>query len=189
MAHPRRQRPLRSPPRCASGTQPPYPPNPATSYERVIYLHTTSKAGTCKAGPSGADLSGGFGFLDDPTATCTATVSTSGTYGDKTGTAVSKACQDAIVAAQKGKYVVYLPIYDSVTGTGTNGVYTLKGFAAFVITGYNLPGFNAKSWLTNKLPCTGSDKCISGFFTHGLIPGGGSIGGPSLGANVIQLTG
>ena len=91
--------------------------------------------------------------------------------------------------AQAGKYIVYLPIYGSVTGTGTNGVYTLKGFAAFVVTGYHLPGFQAVSWLTGKLPCTGSDKCISGFYTQGLIPSGGTVGGSSMGATVIQLTG
>ena len=65
----------------------------------------------------------------------------------------------------------------TVTGTGTNGVYTLKGFAAFVVTGYSLPGFNAASWLTGITPCSGSDKCLSGFFTHGLIPSGATIGG------------
>jgi Flp pilus assembly protein TadG len=168
---------------------PPYPPNPAASFDRVIYLHTTSKAGSCPAGPSGADLPGGFGFLDDPTGTCTTTVSTSGTYGDNTGASVSKPCKDAIIAAQAGRYVVYLPIYNSVTGTGTNGVYTLKGFAAFVITGYHLPGFSIASWLTGTVPCTGSDKCISGFYTQGLVPGGGTVGGSSMGATVIQLTG
>jgi len=168
---------------------PPYPPNPAASYDRVIYLHTTSKSGSCKAGPAGSDLPGGFGFLDDPTNTCSTTVSTSGTYGDNTGASVSQACKTALSAAQAGKYIVYLPIYKSVTGTGTNGVYTLAGFAAFVITGYHLPGFQANSWLTGKLPCTGSDKCISGFYTQGLIPGGGTVGGTSMGATVIQLTG
>ena len=169
---------------------PPYPPNPSSAVERVIYLHTTTKAGSCKAGPSGADLPGGFGFLDDPASTCQVVVSTSGTYGDNTGTSVSKPCKDAISAAQANKTVIYLPIYNSVTGTGTNGVYTLQGFAAFVVTGYSLPGFNAKSWLTGQFPCSGSDKCISGFYTQGLIPNGGTIGsGPSLGATVVQLTG
>ena len=169
---------------------PPYPPNPSSSVERIIYLHTTSKAGSCPAGPSGSDLPGGFGFLNDPTGTCQVVVSTTGTYGDKTGAAVSQACKAAISADQAAKSIVYLPIYNSVTGNGTNGVYTLRGFAAFVITGYSLPGFSASSWLTGKTPCKGSDKCISGFYTQGLIPGGGTIGsGPSLGATIVQLTG
>jgi len=168
---------------------PPYPPNPAVSYDRVIYLHTTSKAGSCPAGPSGFDLPGGFGFLDDPTNTCSTTVSTSGTYNDNTGVSASQACKTALAAAQAGKYIIYLPIYNSVTGTGANGVYTLQGFAAFVLTGYHLPGFSAASWLTGKVPCSGSDKCISGFYTQGLVPAGGTVGGPSMGAMVIQLTG
>jgi Flp pilus assembly protein TadG len=168
---------------------PPYPPNPAGSFERVIYLHTTAGLSHCPAGPSGADVPGGFGWLDDPNGTCQTTVTAGGTYGGDPGASISKACKDALSGSQQNKTVVYIPIFDAVSGTGQNSQYHLKGFAAFVVTGYHLPGLTAKSWLTGNDACKGSDKCIYGFFTQGLIPAGGTIGGPSMGANVIQLTG
>jgi Flp pilus assembly protein TadG len=169
--------------------KPPYPPIPAASYERTIYLHTTTSV-TCGGGPSGADVPGGFGWLDDPNGNCTTTININNTYGDNTGVSISGPCKTALQNAYSAKSVIYLPIYDSVTGNGTNGVYHLKGFAAFVVTGYNLPGFKASSWITGKDYCKGSDKCVYGFFTQGLIPAGGQVGGgTNLGANVVQLSG
>jgi hypothetical protein len=90
--------------------------------------------------------------------------------------------------------VIYLPVYTTATGPGTGLIYTLKGFAAFVVTGYYFPGSTnqqakEKDWVTNKYPCSGSDFCLSGFFTHGLIPSVGGLGGPNLGAYVVKLTG
>jgi len=76
-----------------------------------------------------------------------------------------------------------------VQNPGNNGVYTLMGFAALVITGYHLPDFQANDWLNPANDCKGSDKCINGYFTQGLVPDPGTIGGPNLGADVIQLTG
>ena len=35
----------------------------------------------------------------------------------------------------------------------------------------------------------GSNKCINGYFTTGIIPGGSSPGGANLGASVIRITG
>jgi Putative Flp pilus-assembly TadE/G-like len=175
----------------ANGTSyapaPPYPPNPSSSFERIIYLHTTTTQ-TCPGGPSGSDVPGGFGWLNDPAGTCSTYIDVNNTYGDNTGVSVSEPCKTALSAAYAGKYVVYVPVFDSVTGTGTNGVYHLKGFAAFVVTGYHLPGFSQPSWLTGKNLCTGSDKCLYGFFTQGLVPAG-SLGGSSMGAIAIRLTG
>src|SRR5215212_7544754 len=53
----------------------PYPPNPSASFERVIKLHTTAGVPGCKAGPSGADAPGGFGWLDH-NSSCEASSST-----------------------------------------------------------------------------------------------------------------
>jgi hypothetical protein len=65
----------------------------------------------------------------------------------------------------------------------------------FVVTGYYLPGASQNSWLTGGVPkakyCKGSDKCIYGFFTTGMIPGTGQIGNPGtdFGASIVQLVG
>ena len=110
-------------------------------------------------------------------------------YGGNTGTSVSQDCKTALQNDQVNKTLIFIPVYTKVTGTGTNAVFTLKGFAAFVITGYHLPGFAASDWLNPKNDCKGSDFCINGFFTQGLIPSAGSVGGPNLGASIIVLSG
>jgi hypothetical protein len=74
-----------------------------------------------------------------------------------------------------------------VSGNGANGTYTLAGFAAFVVTGYHLPGFTASDWLDSTQDCNGPDKCVNGFFIQALMPSTGTVGGPYLGAVVIQI--
>jgi putative Flp pilus-assembly TadE/G-like protein len=169
---------------------PPYPPNPLPSptLDRVLKLHTTSTNGGCPTEPAGADGPGLFGWTDDPNNNCTSPI-ISGMYGGSTGTSISQACKTVIKADQQNKTLIFIPIYVQVQNPGNNGVYTLKGFAAFVITGYNLPGFQANDWLNPANNCKGSDKCINGYFTQGLVPFPGTIGGPPLGASIIQLTG
>ena len=88
-----------------------------------------------------------------------------------------------------GRVPVEIPVYAAVTGTGSGAVYTLKGFAAFVVTGYQLPGAAASDWLDPANDCTGSDVCINGFFVRALIPASGAVGGPDLGATEIKLSG
>src|SRR5205823_3807912 len=118
--------------------------------EAVLYLHSTGNATGCPAGPSGWDAPGGFGWLDDPGSTCSATVSATRTYGGDTGNSVSKPCQTAIADAYATHRPVLLPVYDGVTGSGTNTTYHLSGFTSFVLTGYRLPGLTAASWLSGR---------------------------------------
>ena len=170
---------------------PPYPPNavPPPTLDQVLKLHTGSSQPTgCPAEPAGADGPGLFGWATDPNNNCTTPV-IGGSYGGNTGTSVSQACQTAISADQVNRTLIFMPIYVSLTGTGANGVYTLKGFAAFVITGYHLPGFSASDWLNPANDCRGSRFCINGYFTQGLIPSIGGVGGNNLGADIIKLTG
>jgi Putative Flp pilus-assembly TadE/G-like len=169
---------------------PPYPPNPlpSPSLDQVLRLHTTSTNGGCPTEPAGADGPGLFGWTDDPNGDCTTPI-INGTFGGDTGTSISQACKQVISADQQNKTLIFIPVYVSVVNPGTNASYTLKGFAAFVITGYHLPGFSASDWLNPANDCKGSDKCINGYFTQGLIPDPGTIGGPNLGAHIIQLTG
>lgn len=169
---------------------PPYPPNPSASLDQVIQLHgSTNKTNTgCPTEPAGADGPGNFGWTSDLTGNCSVTISNN-TYGGNTGNNVSSDCQTLLSNAYTNRSVVFIPVYVSISGTGANATYTLKGFAAFVITGYHMPGFKQTDWLTGTLPCTGSTFCISGVFTQGLIPSVGSLGGTGLGAYVVKLTG
>ena len=46
-------------------------------------------------------------------------------------------------------------------------MYNLKGIAAFVVTGYNIPGStftNYSDWLNSANTCTGTNYCIDGYF-------------------------
>lgn len=183
---------------------PPYPPNPPASVEVNLQLHNATQATSsnypCPTGyGAGADLPGGFGWLDDPTSTCTTTVDTNGTYGASSGVAISGPCKTMLDAAITNHGVLYIPVYDHVlSGSGNNGSYQLAGFAAFVPTGYNLPGSGSppkrQSWLTSQfcytpLHLTPQDKCLSGFFTQGLVPAGtfGGSGGSLAGGDVLSL--
>jgi hypothetical protein len=162
---------------------------PPASAEGIIQLHGTSGASPCPAGPSGWDAPGGFGWLDDPTATCTVTVSADGSFGGDTGASASNPCKDALEEIRDARAAVLIPVFDGVQGTGSGITYHLDGFSAFVLTGYHLPGLKAKSWLSDKDLCKGDEKCLYGYFVSGLFPTGGDIGGGDYGATVVQLVG
>jgi hypothetical protein len=129
-----------------------------------------------------------FGWTTDPNNNCTTPI-INGLYGGNTGTSISQACKTVLRADQQNRTLIFMPIYVSVSGTGANGTYTLKGFAAFVITGYHMPGFTATDWLNPANDCRGSSFCLNGYFTQGLVPTPGSIGGLNLGADIITLSG
>jgi hypothetical protein len=155
------------------------------SLERTIYLQNPSAPETCNPEPNGADLPGGFGWLEADDS-CEATTTT-GWFNDDPGVSVNKDCKDVLDALVD--QLIFLPVFDAVNGlNGNNGQYKLAGYAAFFLTGYNFPGVSHDSLVTGATPCKGDDKCISGFFTQGLVPQGGSVGnGPSMGATIVGL--
>ncbi len=46
-----------------------------------------------------------------------------------------------------------------------------------------------RTGLTRPNNCQGSDYCLNGYFTLGVIPFNGDLTGTNLGASVIELTG
>jgi hypothetical protein len=165
---------------------PPPPAVPSPSFDQVINL-SSGGGGGCAFAPTG-DGPGDFGWAADPNGNCTLAVS-SGTFGGKTGASVTPGCKTALAADQASPTLVYLAVYTSVSGTGSGAVYTLKGFAAFVITGYLLPSVSASDWLNPANNNNCSNTCIDGYFTQGIIPYTGSLSGNYLGAAIIRLTG
>ncbi|MEV6600784.1 pilus assembly protein TadG-related protein [Actinoplanes sp. NPDC051346] len=164
------------------------PPPPAA--EQIIRLKGSAGASTCPAGPSGWDRPGGFGWLDDPSSSCAVTVETDGTFGGNTGNSASHPCQDAMLQAWEGRDVVLIPVYDAVRSQGAGTTYHLAGFTSFVLTGYQLSGFSAPSWLTGLRRCGGAERCLYGYFVRGLVrTTGAEIGGPDLGVAVVNLVG
>jgi Flp pilus assembly protein TadG len=176
------------------------PADPDPALEQVIYFHETTNAGTCPAGPSGADLPGGFGWLES---TDCEVVVEDGWYGDKTGAAIPNDCKksnpeckfdedgnpvDGCLEKYVGS-VIRIPVYDLTNGlTGTNGEYRLAAYAAFYMTGYRFPSSTYAS-PDLGIPCLNKQTCISGYFVES-SDGGGQVGnGPSWGLTVYQLVG
>lgn len=160
----------------------------APSFERVLKLHTTSGT-TCSGNPAGWALPGGFGWLADATGTCEAYVDLNGVYQSDPGVSVSSACQTKLTDAKTYKSTLLIPVYDGAGGTGHEGYFHLKGFASFVVTGYNLPSLKVASSLTAKNHCKGDDKCIYGYFTNSLLPADAVLGGPEMGATAVRMLG
>jgi hypothetical protein len=178
------------------GPPPPYPsitatPWPYAGAEHVIFFHNTAgNVASCAPGPAGSDdpISGGFGWLES--SNCLVTTDTANWYDASPGTSPGNDCKAATFAAAYGQ-LVHIPIYDGTNGlNGSNGKYHIKGYAAFVITGYRFASVGSKkSLVTGALPCTPPSQCISGFFTQDPDPTGGAIGGPPMGVTVIQMAG
>jgi Flp pilus assembly protein TadG len=169
---------------------PPYPPDPlpAASFDEVLTLSGTGGTGGCATEPTGADAPGSFGWTNDPGGTCGLSIN-GGIYIGNITASVSQACQTALSTARANKSVIFVAVYVSVSGPDTNSRYQLKGFAAFVVTGYHMPGFAASDWLDPSNDCGGTAFCLNGYFTTALIPSGSGIGGLDLGADIIKLTG
>ncbi len=173
---------------------PPYPPDPAPSpaADQVITLNAGPGGGGCATEPAGAD-GPGFAWVAHPRGNCTVPISGPSFQG-RPQLSVSFSCELVLQNAQQNQASILIPIYVASSGAPGNPTYTLKGFAEFVVTGYNLPGLNgatvdAPDWLNPANNCHGNDYCLNGYFVQGVIPYTGSIGGTDLGASVINLTG
>lgn len=169
---------------------PPYPPNslPAPSFDQVLHLHGTGPTGGCGTEESGAEAAANFSWTDDPGGNCGLNINGI-IYGGNAGLSVSQPCRTLLANARANKSVIFVAVYISASGPGNNLTFRLKGFAAFVVTGYHMGGFTASDWLNASNDCTGTDFCLNGYFTTALIPSGRGIGGLDLGADIIKLTG
>ena len=159
---------------------------PAASVDQVLTFNPGNDNTGCATEPAGADNAGTFGWAADATGNCTLPVSGS-SFPAGTGPSVSAACQQVLQNSQQNETPILVPIYVSYDASGT---FDLRGFADFVVTGYNLqPGFSAADWLNPANTCQGTDYCLTGYFVQGVIPATGSLSGTYLGASVIDITG
>jgi Flp pilus assembly protein TadG len=199
-------------PRNPQSTYAPNPPAPSNATvagsETVITTHGFGNA--CDAGHPGWAAPGQFGWLSN--STCQVAI-TGSTYVGVGGNSTAP-CEAAFTDSRNNLTPIYLPVYSSVSGS----TYTLDGFAAFVVTGWDMSNGNAGNWSVKKaassvaladsgLPnqssnanyCgvtytgSNSDVCVYGYFTQALIPAsalpGGAGGGTDLGATAPYLTG
>lgn len=161
------------------------------------------------SGPGGSQIPGGFGWLcltggsggscngSTGSSTCTGIIDllTNTTYSNP-GLSTPSGCGQALQQLITSGSVVYIPVFDSASGSGNgsggpnSGTFHITGLAAFVVVGYsNLPSGSPKDFGTYNL-CTLKNPCIEGHFTQALVPVGDPPGpGTDFGATVIRLTG
>jgi Flp pilus assembly protein TadG len=133
--------------------------------------------GTC-TGPSGTQIPGGWGWLDQ-SSPCEATTEVgSNLIGSDPGNPPPTGCQ-AILLDWKatilagGEVKVAFPIFDDATNQGQNGQFNIIGYATFKVWGWKFGNNHAYEFrntasdpgMTSALACTaGQDRCVIGQF-------------------------
>ncbi|MEX5717736.1 pilus assembly protein TadG-related protein [Geodermatophilus maliterrae] len=133
---------------------------PSGTTVRTIRLTKTSGTTDC-TGPSHNIVPGGFGYLVTDPGQCRATSAVAGRSASSTGNTPPADCSTADFTRWLG-HTVLLPIFDHFGDSGSNAWYRVYGYAAFRITGFHLGG----QFSTAPRPCTGNDRCITGYFTR-----------------------
>jgi hypothetical protein len=166
---------------------------PTFGIDTRIFVRDAPNAPTC----AGLSAPGEFGWLSD-IGGCTAAVDlTQNGYaaGSDPGKNLSAACQDALTSYVANQTPIYIPIFDTTTGSGSGASYHLVGLAAFILTGYaNLnPLKDAIPAPFTKADCPNgktTPSCIFGHFTQALVPMTTTVGGGTyFGATAIKLAG
>lgn len=167
------------------------PPAAGYAYEdRSVTIFFHGSNGVCHYSPSGQDLPGGFGWLDGGSF-CEIEVTAGVMAPIDPGASPANGCEPVEFTDMIGT-VQLIPYFDAFQGTGNNAEYNVSGFGAFYVTGYNFGGqFREPSIIDGQNPCSGSDRCIEGYFIGDWVASGGSgIGGGSdHGVNIIGLSG
>jgi hypothetical protein len=188
------------------------PPWPGAGTEVVVPLHKPNSDETDldACADNGKDMPGGFGWLDTA-GDCSTEVVNGEWVNTDTGNDVPSDCKtqlDGLLGT-----VVALPIFDCMTvtndtpsgepdpaecqaildnGGGAKTWYHIDGWAAFYVSGWRFSGESQASLATGAVPCSGSDRCLSGWFTTTVLEdNGGTITPPGegYGAVVVRLAG
>ncbi|MGZ4669430.1 MAG: pilus assembly protein TadG-related protein [Blastococcus sp.] len=157
---------------------------PSGTTVRTIYFTKTSQTVGC-TGPSNNIVPGGFAYLDTDPAKCTATTGLGGHWSSKTGNSAPSSCAPTDFSKWVGQTVL-LPLFDDSGMSGTNAWYRIYGYAAFRLTGYALGG----QFATSPKPCTGNDRCVSGYFMRFVELSDAwtySPTAPQLGSDILRL--
>lgn len=155
-----------------------------------IFFHGDSEA--CHESPSGQDLPGGFGWLENA-GNCSAYINEDNWVYIDPGASATSGCTPEFMREEVLGHTVPLPFFDDLVGTGENAQYHVVAFGGFHTLGYNFGGqykeevIDAEDPLYGQLPCTGSDRCIYGYFDSVSLTGG-VIGGQDRGVYVVALT-
>jgi Flp pilus assembly protein TadG len=167
----------------------------------VTYVYSKSGGGQnaeplpgCESrAPSGGTVEGGFGWLSVSGTSCSTQLAVGDTVTGPSDPGNDNLlrkspCSESLVQNKE----VLLPLFGSVTGTGANAVYTIVGFAGFIVTGYRLSGSTWPSGFScPQVPGgtggTGNLRCFRGEFTQ-IYDSQGDFGGSiDFGARVVKM--
>lgn len=147
----------------------------------TIVFH--GRADSCSAGPSGADLPAGFGWLKDENdgnaSDCNVTPSVGDLVREDTGVVgTPHSCDLSTLLGTD----ILISLYDGLSGSGTTGEYHVYGFGMFHLTGFRFPSKTGGS----PPPCSPPKTCIGGHFVK--FVGIGDYGGPSVGNQIVLVS-
>ena len=144
---------------------------------------------TVPPGPPGSDLPGGFGWLDT-TGGCLANVTIDEWIGADPGSSPSNGCTANYFEGLVDTIVI-IPYFSEVQGQGNIGQYKVRDFGTFLIAGYNFGGQYKQPDPSGALPCSGSTRCLAGWFVDYVSNEGttSDLGGDPRGFTVIKLIG
>lgn len=150
---------------------------PSAAYEQILYIKDSRPNGsgqyngtTYCPGAGSANAPGNWGWLDDatsPTGDCRSVVTTGNSPTGDNGNNTPAGCVSLLSSVRAAHAPIMIPLFDSASGQGSHVTYHIAGVAAFVVTGYFLtggPSNRATSWISGVNPCSGSERCISGYF-------------------------
>lgn len=176
----------------------------STGVLQRLQLHGKDANPDCLYGPSGAAVQGGFGGLHQDSGECSALIDiAASTAGGDTGNNPPPHCEATLNSwaadMNAGKDVILLlPIFNSVTGTGTGAVYGLMTFAAFKVAGWKLGNTGLPYTFRNRSPdvpaeleCREPCRGIIGTFVKYVSLADGYKLGPINpdGARVVEISG
>ena len=173
---------------------------------QLLESHGSGANPSCNYGPSGAVVPGGFGWLVQDSGQCGATINIAQSEGGSSpGNSAPSNCgtilaQWVATLSAGQRVIVLLPVFTAVTGTGSSAIYTLSGFAAYSVIGWNFGGTsttNPNNSYNNQNPngssalsCTGNCTGIIGQFVTFVALDNTYQVGPStpFGATIVRLT-
>jgi Flp pilus assembly protein TadG len=172
--------------------------SPTAPVQKISY-----KPGATCTGPSGTEIPGGWGWLDE-SSPCNATtqVGTNGMASDP-GNNPPNGCSSILTGWQNtilggGEVKAQFPVFDSASGTGNTGSFNIIGYATFKIWGwkfgnnheYEFRNTATDPGMTSALSCSGGqERCVIGQFLEYVAIGSGNHipGGEDLGTSEIRL--
>ncbi|MET4093204.1 pilus assembly protein TadG-related protein [Arthrobacter sp. UYCu712] len=172
---------------------------------QLLQNHGSNANPDCFYGPSGAPVSGGFGWLTSEPGVCGGLIDldVAEAGSDPGNSGAPDVClailQRWATDMTAGKdVVVLLPVFDEVSGTGSGAVYGLKSFAAFKVQGWKFSGNddlpksfrNTTAYVSSSVACAGNCRGIIGSFIKYVSLADGFTLGPvdAHGATIVRLT-